>query len=174
MAKIGLTKLGLKTDTGVSVYKWGEENLEIKRYLPIQQKLEMIGNVIEMAHDMESNYANPVKTKVLFDLEIMYNYTNINFTEKQKEDPAKLYDLLYSSGLLKQVQTILGDEYSKTLQDLIDSQKAVYDYRNSVLGILDTVRTDYSNLNLDAADIQQKLADPENMAFLKDVLTKLG
>ena len=92
MAKIGLTKLGLKTDTGVSVYKWGEENLEIKRYLPIQQKLEMIGNVIEMAHDMESNYANPVKTKVLFDLEIMYNYTNINFTEKQKEDQAKLYD----------------------------------------------------------------------------------
>ena len=174
MAKIGLTKLGLKVDTGVAVYKWGEENLEVKRYLPIQQKLEMIGNVIEMAHDMENNYANPVKTKVLLDLEVMYNYTNINFTEKQKEDPAKLYDLLKSSGILGQVKNMLGDEYYNLVQDLLDSQKAVYDYRNSVLGILDTVRTDYSDLNLDAADIQQKLADPENMAFLKDVLTKLG
>ena len=174
MAKIGLTKLGLKIDTGVSVYKWGEESLEVKKYLPIQQKLEMIGNIIEMAHDMENNYANPVKTKVLLDLEVMYNYTNINFTEKQKEDPAKLYDLLKSSGILGQVKNMLGDEYYSLVQDLLDSQKAVYDYRNSVLGILDTVKTDYSNLNLDASEIQQKLADPENMAFLKDVLTKLG
>ena len=174
MAKIGLTKLGLKTDTGVNIYKWGEENLEVKRYLPIQQKLELIGNVIEMAHDMESNYANPVKTKVLLDLEVMYNYTNINFTEKQKEDPAKLYDLLKSSGLLDQITNMLGDEYYNLLQDVQDSQKAIYDYRNSVLGILDIIRADYSNLNFDATEIQQKLADPENMTFLKDVLTKLG
>ena len=174
MAKIGLTKFGLKIDTGVSVYKWGEENLEVKRYLPIQQKLEMISNVIEMAHDVESNYANPVKTKVLLDLEVMYNYTNINFTEKQKEDPAKLYDLLESSGILRQVKNMLGDEYYNLVQDLADSQKAIYDYRNSVLGILDTVKTDYSDLDLEATEIQQKLADPENMAFLKDVLTKLG
>ena len=174
MAKIGLTKLGLKVNTEIINFAWGEENIEIKRYLPIQQKLEMIGNVIEMAHDTENNYANPVKTKVFLNLEVMYNYTNINFTEKQKEDPAKLYDLLESSGLLNQITNILGDEYYNLLQDVQDSQKAIYDYRNSVLGILDTVKSDYSNLDLDATEIQKKLADPENMAFLKDVLTKLG
>lgn len=174
MAKIGLTKLGLKVNTEIINFAWGEENIEIKRYLPIQQKLEMIGNVIEMAHDAENNYANPVKTKVFLALEVMYNYTNINFTEKQKEDPAKLYDLLESSGLLDQITNILGDEYYNLLQDVQDSQKAIYDYRNSVLGILDTVKSDYSNLDLDATEIQKKLADPENMAFLKDVLTKLG
>lgn len=174
MAKIGLTKLGLKIGTEVETFVWNEETIEVKIYLPIQQKLEMISNVIEMAHDMKNNYANPVKTEVLLDLEVMYNYTNINFTEKQKEDPAKLYDLLKSSGILNQVKNTLGDEYRNLVQDLRNSQKAVYDYRNSILGILDIIREDYSNLNFDATEIQQKLADPENMAFLKDVLTKLG
>ena len=52
--------------------------------------------------------------------------------------------------------------------------KAIYTYRNSVLGILESISQDYSALNLDATEIQQKLADPDNMALLKQVLTKLG
>ena len=37
MAKIGLTKLGLKVNTEIINFAWGEENIELKRYLPIQQ-----------------------------------------------------------------------------------------------------------------------------------------
>ena len=47
-------------------------------------------------------------------------------------------------------------------------------YRNSIFGIIDTVSADYSNLNLDASNIQKTLADPSNMELLKQVLTKLG
>jgi hypothetical protein len=42
------------------------------------------------------------------------------------------------------------------------------------LGILDAISTDYSNLSLDASEIQNTIADPDNLALLKDVLTKLG
>ena len=35
-------------------------------------------------------------------------------------------------------------------------------------------RQDYSNLNLDATEIQKKLADPNNMELLKSIMTKLG
>lgn len=42
------------------------------------------------------------------------------------------------------------------------------------MGILDTISQDYSNLNLEASAIQEKLADPENMTLLKSVLSKLG
>jgi hypothetical protein len=42
------------------------------------------------------------------------------------------------------------------------------------MGILDSISADYNNLNLDATEIQKKIGDPENMALLKDVLTKLG
>ena len=57
---------------------------------------------------------------------------------------------------------------------LRSSIDAVYAYRNSVMGILDTVSSDYSALNFDASEIQKKIGDPENMALLKQVLAKLG
>ena len=105
----------------------------------------------------------------------MYAYTNINFTEKQKEDPTKLYDMLISSGLFCEVINAIPEaEYHEIVSGIEDSVNAIYTYRNSVMGILDTISTDYSNLNLEASDIQSKIADPENMAFLKDVLTRLG
>ena len=48
-------------------------------------------------------------------LEIVYYYTNINFTEKQKSDPAKLYDLLAGSGFFDDFFAVLPQtEYNTT------------------------------------------------------------
>ena len=174
MAKVSLTKLGLKVNQDVKDIEFNGQIIEVKQYLPVNDKLELIGNVINSAHD-ENNFSNPVKVSVFTTLEIMYAYTNINFTEKQKEDPTKLYDMLISSGLFCEVINVIPEaEYHEIVSGVEDSINAIYTYRNSVMGILDTISTDYSNLDLDASDIQSKIADPENMAFLKDVLTKLG
>lgn len=175
MAKVSFNKLGLKVNSQVETVDFNGETIEVKQYLPIQQKLKMIGDILNAAYETENNYSNPVKVEVLTTLEIIFNYTNINFTEKQKEDSPKLYDLLYSSGLVNQItQKIPASEIAFVASGVKETSKAIYDYRHSLLGILDATREDYNNLNYDAAEIQKKLADPENMAFLKDVLTKLG
>ena len=174
MAKVSFTKLGLTKNQEVKNVEWGEYTIEVKQYLPINEKLNLISNVINSAHD-ENNYSNPVKVDVYTALEIMYAYTNINFTDKQKEDVTKLYDLIVSSGLYTKVlETIPGNEYCNLRDVIKKSIDAIYAYQNSVMGILDTITSDYSNLNLDASEIQKKLADPENMELLKSVLTKLG
>ena len=174
MAKVSLTKLGLKINQEIKTIEFNEQIIEVKQYLPVNNKLELISNVINLAHD-ENNFSNPVKVNVFTTLEIMYAYTNINFTEKQKEDPTKLYDMLISSGLICEVINAIPEvEYHEIICGVEDSINAIYTYRNSVMGILDAISTDYSNLDLNAADIQSKIADPENMAFLKDVLTRLG
>ena len=167
MAKVSLIKLGLKVNQDVKNIEFNEQIIEVKQYLPVNDKLELISNVINSAHD-ENNFANPVKVSVFTTLEIMYAYTNINFTDKQKEDPTKLYDMLISSGLVAAiVNAIPKAEYQEILRGVSDSIDAVYTYQNSVMGILDAVSTDYSNLNFDATEIQKKLGDPENMALLK-------
>ena len=174
MAKVSLTKLSLKVNQDVKYVECNGQVIEVKQYLPVNDKLELIGNVINSAHD-ENNFSNPVKVNIFTTLEILYVYTNINFTEKQKEDPAKLYDLVVSSGLVDAVLNVIPeDEYEEVVCGIADSIEAIYNYRNSVMGILDTISADYSNLNLDATEIQKKLGDPENMALLKQVLTKLG
>ena len=174
MAKVSFTKLGLKKNEEVGILHINEQDIEVKQYLPINEKLELISSVINSAAD-ENNFSNPVKENVFLTLEILYHYTNINFTDKQKEDPVKLYDLVVSSGLVNKVTDLIPEEeLDEVINGVAQSVKAVYTYRNSVLGILESISQDYSNLNLDATEIQQKLADPDNMALLKQVLTKLG
>ena len=174
MAKVSLTKLGLKINQNVKNIEFNEQIIEVKQYLPINEKLELISSVINSAAD-ENNFSNPVKENVFLTLEILYHYTNINFTDKQKEDPVKLYDLVVSSGLVNKITDLIPEEeLDEVINGVAQSVKAIYTYRNSVLGILESISQDYSALNLDATEIQQKLADPDNMALLKQVLTKLG
>ena len=168
MAKVSLTKLGLKVNQDVKIVDFNEQDIEVKQYLPVNEKLELISNVINLSHD-DNNFANPVKVSIFTTLEIMYAYTNINFTDKQKEDPTKLYDMLISSGLVAAVVNAIPEaEYHEVLCGVSDSIEAVYSYRNSILGILESISADYSQLNFDAEEIQKKLGDPNNMAFLKE------
>ena len=51
---------------------------------------------------------------------------------------------------------------------------SIYNYKNSVMGILDTISTDYSDLNLDVEHVQEQLSNSENLTLVKDILTKLG
>lgn len=174
MAKVSFSKLGLKVNQDIKTIIFNNQSIEVKQYLPVNEKLELISNVINASHD-DNNFANPVKVSIFTTLEIMYAYTNINFTDKQKEDLTKLYDMLVSSGLIAAVVNVIPEaEYHEVLCGVSDSIDAIYTYRNSVMGILEQVSQDYSALDLDATKIQEKLADPENMAFLKEVTTKLG
>ena len=174
MAKIGFTKLGLKPNNKIVNIEFNEQIIEVKQYLPVEEKLALITNVLELSHD-SNHFSNPIKVQVYTALEIIDKYTNISFTEKQKENPTKLYDLLNGNGLLEKIiDAVPQIEYDELIHGIYDTINAVYSYQNSVLGILDTISQDYSNLNLDATEIQKKLADPENMALLKNIMTKLG
>ena len=174
MAKVSLAKLGLKVNQDIKTIEFNEQIIEVKQYLPVNDKLELISNVINLAHD-ENNFSNPVKISVFTALEIMYAYTNINFTDKQKEDPTKLYDMLFSSGLVAAVVNAIPEaEYHEVLCGVTDSIDAIYTYRNSILGIMENIASDYKDLDFNAEEIQQKIGDPNNMAFLKEVLAKLG
>ena len=173
MAKVSFTKLGLKKKEEIKNITINDQVIEVKQYLPISDKINIITNVIENSAD-DNNFANPVKVEVFANLEIMYAYTNISFTDKQKEDPTKLYDLLEENGVIAEViAAIPENEYALLLGWIDETIEAFYTYRNSVMGIMEQISADYSNLSLDATAIQQKLADPQNLELLKSIMTKL-
>ena len=174
MAKVSFTKLGLKKKEEIKNITINDQVIEVKQYLPISDKINIITNVIENSAD-DNNFANPVKVEVFANLEIMYAYTNISFTDKQKGDPTKLYDLLEENGIIAEViAAIPENEYALLLGWIDETIEAFYTYRNSVMGIMEQISEDYSNLSLDATEIQQKLADPQNLELLKNIMTKLG
>ena len=174
MAKVSFTKLGLKKKEEIKNITINDQVIEVRQYLPISDKINIITSVIENSAD-DNNFANPVKVEVFANLEIMYAYTNISFTDKQKENPTKLYDLLEENGIIAEViAAIPENEYALLLGWIDETIEAFYTYRNSVMGIMEQISADYSNLSLDATEIQQKLADPQNLELLKNIMTKLG
>lgn len=174
MAKIGFTKLSLKRKNGVKTITINNNQIEIKQYLPVNEKLDLIARVINGAHD-QNNFPNPIKIEVIGTLEMIMAYTNISFTEKQKEDIPKLYDLLEENGVIKDIiSQIPEDEYNFIIDGINKTVDAVYAYNNSVLGILESVSQDYSNLDFDIQKLQNDIANPENLKLVKEVLTKLG
>lgn len=173
MPKVPFSRLNLKKIDKVQVVTINGLEVEVKQYLPVAEKLELIANVLNNSAD-DNNFANPVKTYVLSHLEIIYAYTNLSFTDKQKEDPAKLYDILETNGIIDSIiLAIPPSEYDNLIEDITSTIDAYYKYKNSALGILEAATTDYKNLDLEASDIQKKIADPDNLTLLKDVITKL-
>jgi hypothetical protein len=173
MAKLAFSKLGLKKNEPVKVIKINEQDVEVKTYLPVEEKLNIIKNVLEKSAD-DNNFSNPVKIEVFANLEIVYAYTNLSFTDKQKETPHQLYDLLETNGVFDMVAAAISNEYTTLIDWINEMVESFYKQRNSVLGILEQVSADYSNLSLEATEIQKKLADPNNLTLVKDILTKLG
>ena len=118
----------------------GEETIAVKQYLPIQEKLELIGKVVMQAHEQDENYSNPVKAGVYRDLEVIFAYTNISFTEKQKEDPYKIFNMLKSNGLLDLVlSNINEEEYTTLFKFLEEVSKVKTKYNRSAVGLLQSV-----------------------------------
>jgi hypothetical protein len=173
MAKVGLTKLGLKKNTDVINLTWNGQIIEIKAYLPIEEKLEMISRIVNFSLD-ENNFANPGRIEIFTLLEVMYAYTNINFTDKQKENFLELYDMIFSSGLWAEIKNILGNELNIITTTTDEVIHEVYSYKNSALGILQAIVEDYEELDLDADKLKAKIADKDNLKTLKNVMDKLG
>ena len=174
MAKLAFSKLGLKNNNQVVNINYNEQIIEIKQYISVNDKLKLISDVINNTVN-EHSFCNPVKVKVYLSIGIVENYTNISFTEKQKEDIVKLYDLIQSNGLFDKILAAIPDEeFNDLLNSTWDSIDAIYTYNNSAMGVIENIGSNYKDMNLDVEEIQQKLANGENVEFLKEILNKLG
>ena len=175
MAKLSFTKLSLKPKQEIKIIEYNNQKIEIKQYLPIEEKLKLITKVINLSAE-DSNYSNPIKEDIYFYIELIKEYTNITFTDKQEEDILKLYDSFKSNDLLDDIiKAIPEEEYNNLYYDLRQSIDAIYKYRNSAMGVLDIISTDYSDMELDVDKIRQTMTEhPENLEFLKSVMSKLG
>lgn len=179
MAKVPFSKLQAKIDGGATknfYYNLAGEEVyyEVKHYLPFEEKLELVSRIINNSVD-DNGFYNPMRVKLYMVLEIVFAYTNLSFTEKMKEDPFKLYDILVSTGIFTDIVDVIREKDWVEIQENVWSTiKNIYDYKNSVMGILESVKEDYNAVNLDMEDLKDKMANPEDLALLKDILTKLG
>lgn len=174
MAKVSLNKLGLVKNTEQVDFMWKGQKIEIVQYLPIEKKLEIISNVINDSVDLKGYYA-PYRLDLFLTIAIIQNYTNINLTEKQQEDLGKLYDLFVGSGLYNEIKSRIPEIEIYYLQENIEKTiQSIYNYKNSVLGIMDAINQDYKDVNFNVDKIQKVLESGEGLETVREVLDNLN
>ena len=177
MAKITYTKLGLSKliPKDKEEFEFNGQKIEVIKYLPIDEKVDLIQRIVDNALTTEEKFINPCKVNVYLYVEMVLAYSNITLSDTQKKDLNKVYDGFCGSGFMWVFRAHMSDKewgyIENSVWEVLDN---IIKYKSSAIGILDTVSQDYSNLDLDAIKIQQELNDPNNMGLLRNVLDKLG
>lgn len=169
MAKLAFTKISKVKSLPTQSYSFGEETIEVEQYLPLNDKITLIENVIELAGD-EVGFFNIVKLEAYYRIYMIKNYTNITFTEKQMEDITKLYDLIELNGIWEAVESMIPEkERTYIWNNILELAQRITDYNNSVLGVLKTVASDSKNNATDITGILEQFADSEYLETIKKI-----
>lgn len=170
MAKVSFSKFGLKKKNDISTINLFDQNIDIIQYLPIQDKLNLITKVIQIANENSKDFYNPGQVAVIFKLEIIKAYTNISFTKAQLDNFTNTFDLLESNGVFKIIMDAIPEsEIDILISWLMETISSLYEYNMSAYGILNSLRDDYGNLNFNIKNLQEQIKDPESLKILKDI-----
>jgi len=139
MAKVSYASLKLKVED--SIKKAEGTEIEVLQYLPIEDKYDLIKITLQKSR-IEGLY-NPLILDMYFHLFIVYMYTNISFTDKQRENEYKIYDSLKSTGLLDKIlEAIPENEYNDLITFLTDELELREKYNLSFSGMISKVIND--------------------------------
>ena len=138
MAKVSYSSLKLKLNNNVKTFNFNGSEIEVLQYLAVEDKYDLV--MITLQNSLEDGIYNPVKMDLFFHLYLVYLYTNISFTDKQKEDPYKIFNMLKSNGLLDLVlSNINEEEYTTLFKFLEEVSKVKTEYNRSAIGLLQSV-----------------------------------
>ena len=132
--ELNLVNQELKTVINVN-----DKEIEIKHYLPIEKK----NNLIQIAIQ-QSTYENGFINDILFDtymhLYIVFFYSNLEFTDEQKENALDTYDILQSNGLISEIEAGIPKEEYEELLDFAETYlEQVRKYNVSVVSIINSI-----------------------------------
>lgn len=166
MGKISYSNMKLKIKKDIKEIEYNGNTIEVSQYLPIEDKYDLIMATLQKSEEV--GYYNALKLDMYFHLHLVYLYTNISFTEKQKEDELKLYDSLKSNGLIDEIVKDIPDaEYNDLLYFMDKIIEDSFAYKTSVAGLANSIITDLPKQAEAAMKIVDQF-DPNKFQAVKD------
>lgn len=160
-----------ETSSTKTIINEGSPDIIVKQYLPVEQKMALIGNIVNNSAD-DNNYYNPIRLDMYTVIGIIGLYTDIDLEDTTI---AQAYDILMESGLWEDIlDTIPASEIEYIKINTCKILENIYAYKNSIYGVIEGFNNSADNIKLDSEEIQKNLSDPENLKLVKEILTKMG
>ena len=152
MAKITYSSLKLKIKDNIKEIDFNDNKIEVKQYLSISDCIDLVD--ITLQQSKEGVLYNPLKVDMYYHLYLIYLMTNITFTDKQKEDEEKLYDVLLSNGLIDAVIAAIPESiYAGLLNKIEEKIQIELKYNTTAAAIIQNIINDLPRNAQAMADI---------------------
>lgn len=159
MSEIEFKSLNLDTNNETKTVNITKDvSIEVKKYLPIEDKIDFIQIALQEA-ETEAGY-DMVLVDVYFHLYLVYFYTNLQFTDEEKANPLKLFDILESNGIISAVaQAIPNAEFDDMHDYLLDQINNNIHYKTSTVYLLNILMEKFKDATkyLNEADYENIL-----------------
>ena len=161
--KTAFSTLKIKLPKNYKEFTFEDKKIQVAQYLPIAEKIDIIEIAYQRA--LINSKFDPLFFNVYFWLNIVYSYTNLTFTDEQKKNEDKLYDMLASSGLLSMILAAMDEKeleyFSQSLDYYISTKNRIDNSVGGIVSNLTGAMNKFSGVisekfsNLDEATIQK-------------------
>ena len=157
MSQITFSSLKLKTPIDTTTFEFMGETIEVYKFVPVESKLDLLA--ITMQKSEENGIYNPLLLDIFFHLNLVYIYTNITFTDEQREDELKLFDLLESNNFFDSFLPENKEDYEELRNYLNELTSDNLTYNNSAASVAKGIIRDLPR-NAEAAKMIVDSFDP--------------
>ena len=114
--------LGLKQNDNTKTIKINDKVIQVKQYLPISSKINLVQLTLQQA--MEDGIYNAGLLDAYFNTFIVMYYTDLEFTDEQKQDILGLFDMFEGNGVIDAVCNVIPQVELEDLTSYLNEQKS--------------------------------------------------
>lgn len=127
---MNFSELNLEILNEVKIIQIGDKEIEIKQYLSLEEKNDIIALAIQ--ESIGGTVLNTLVFDAILHLLIVLKYSNIELTEKEKENLFKIYDILEQNGIINLIiSNIPNEEYNYIFSNAKEIAEEYKAYINS-------------------------------------------
>lgn len=141
MEMVKYTDLNLKESNDFLTFVFNGQNIKVKQYLSASDKYDLI--MITLQKSKENGIFNPFKLDLFFHLHLVFMYTNLSFTNEERENELELFDKLKSSGFINTMLSYIPvQEYNDLINFIEETKCNTVNYSNSIGATIQKVIND--------------------------------
>ena len=163
-------------DTSVNKIKINESTeLEVKSYLPIDEKVNLIKFIVDGALDDSTGCFSPLRVEVYFAIAICRWYANIDFSFDNLVNISKVYDILETNSIIDNIIDVIPSDEMNFLNELVrDTINDIARYNSSAAGIIKAMTVDADSLDGQINNILEKIKNGEGLEALSVIKDAVG
>lgn len=159
MELINYSDLKLQYKPEYVYFNYQGQEYSVCQTLSIEDKYDLIEATLYKA--LEGSLYNTTKLAMYFELNCIYLYSNILFTEKDREDEGKLYDILKQNGLAAEIMKRIPEKDIEALDAILNLEVEKREkQKQSINSVIETFLRELPKSTQEIKDIMQDF-DPE-------------